>query len=171
MNLTESGVTYPLSLRKQLNTDKTRLIKATEELMNTTIYDMPILESLKSVDDSNVVFTVNSEFLGYVFGLKKFFARIDADAYLNLGSQYSLRLYEMFCSFRSKGRFYIRIDKLKSLLCISEEMPTKRLLRDIVKPALENITAKSGVNITINPSKSHSNNKTITHLEFQFNPF
>lgn len=83
-----------------------------------------------------------------------------------LKSVYSFRLFEFFIRFKSTGKFFIGLDKFKSLLEIQNQY--KRfydLKRWVIEPAIKELTTKNNFEITW---KTIKQGREIKQLQFFF---
>lgn len=122
---------------------------------------------------------VNDEFTNFFSGLTANFTQLDLAIYTGLKSKYSKILYQNLCQFRNKktrsGFWYIPLydDPLdenkcgfKSLFNTPEKYTAREIVRDIIKPSIEELQPYMEIDLIIEYEKARG--KPVKGFRFNF---
>lgn len=115
-----------------------------------------------------VVLRFSKTILPYLSNLSANFTQYLKEDIAGLGSSYSIRFYELIMQFKDTGFRRISIEELREILDLKDKYPaTKDLKVRVIEVAVDEINAKTNLNITYNLIKT---GKKFTHLEMRFKP-
>ncbi|MCG7892663.1 MAG: replication initiation protein [Candidatus Thiodiazotropha endolucinida] len=84
----------------------------------------------------------------YLAGLSRCFTEYELEKIAPLSSCYSIRLYELFCQWRSTGKLVITLEDFRGRLGLDgKHEQFKYLKRDVINLAIEELCEKSGLAI------------------------
>ena len=106
------------------------------------------------------------EITPYLTMLHKRFTSYRLSDVAELGSAYSVRLFEMLAQFQTTGLLRISVDELKERLQLEDKYGRfANLKARVINPATRELTQKTSVDVTWTPIKKGRNVET---LEFRF---
>lgn len=118
-----------------------KLTKITCELENEKEVLMFVLFNTFRIDKENetLTVTVNEPFRFILNGIVSDFTRFELAEFVSLDSRYSTTLYRKLKQFRTTGYYTVGVNELRELLGCPTSYSNKRVMGDIIKPAVEEL--------------------------------
>lgn len=118
-----------------------KLTKITCELENEKEVLMFVLFNTFRIDKENetLTVTVNEPFRFILNGIVSDFTRFELAEFVSLDSRYSKTLYRKLKQFRTTGYYTVGVNELRELLGCPTSYSNKRVMGDIIKPAVEEL--------------------------------
>ncbi|MCG8065036.1 MAG: replication initiation protein [Candidatus Thiodiazotropha taylori] len=102
----------------------------------------------------------------YLAGLSRCFTEYELEKIAPLSSCYSIRLYELFCQWRSTGKLVVTLEDFRGRLGLEDKYSKFYSLKDdVIEAAVKELSEKSGLRITWEVKRR--NNKVVG-LTFNF---
>ena len=119
-----------------------KLTKITCELETETEVLMFVLFSTFRIDkeQETLSITVNEPFRFILNGIASNFTRFELAEFVGLESKYSKTLYRKLKQFRMTGMYTVGVNELRELLGCPTSYSNKRVMGDIIKPAVTELT-------------------------------
>ena len=100
----------------------------------------------------------------YFFQLKSFYTQYSLEYVLPMKSKYSIRLYELLRSVKSKSyRQRFTVEELRERVDCQKYSSYKEFRRNVLEPAIEDINKYTDLDVRYEPIKT---GRKITHIEF-----
>ena len=133
-----------LQMNKKLG-DITCTLETTSEIVMFHLFNTFRI----NIEKQTLKITVNEPFRFIVNGIADNFTRFELAEFVSLESKYSKTLYRLFKQFRTTGVYRCRMDDLRKVLGCPESYKNKRVMSEIIKPAVEELREKVWHNLTM----------------------
>jgi len=151
------------------------LKQATERLFERTIYKIEGRES-RTRWVSHIEFNEKDKFVSlnfapeiepYLFDLKAQFTTYNLFKLSNVGSSYTIRLYELLMQFKKTGELYINVEELRACFGVGDKYPQYMNFKQrCLTPAVKEINQKSDFKVYFYESKKKRRVETL-HFKFE----
>ena len=154
-----------LQMNKKLG-DITCTLETTSEIVMFHLFNTFRI----NIEKQTLKITVNEPFRFIVNGIADNFTRFELAEFVSLESKYSKTLYRLFKQFRTTGVYRCRMDDLRKVLGCPESYKNKRVMSEIIKPAVEELREKVWHNLTMEPVYEKKRGRPIKGLIFRYGP-
>ena len=110
--------------------------------------------------------SVNPDLEYVINGLTTEFSGFELSALTNIRSTYAKTLFRLLMQFKSTGRYVVKIEDFKELLCIPKSYRMSNINQTVLNPSIKELS-KYFNDLEVNKIKAKKGNK-IDKLEFSF---
>lgn len=132
-------------------------------LINVSVIEYSNPQNPKKATPRKISFKFDSRLEGYLFELASYFTRYELINILPMRSAYSVRLYELMCSYAELGGIVIENTELYEMLQIKETMIFAEFRRNVIAKAISEINKFTNLFVT---TKLKRTGRTCTAIDF-----